>query len=115
MIGGSGEQLTLRVTAQYADIWNFAGGLVESFRHKSEVLDRHCREIGRDPRSIERSVQLRVDDADLAATRELVRRYIDAGATHLVLILRPPFPAGITHRLADEVIEPLCGGYRPGD
>ena len=114
VIGGSGEQLTLRVAAQYADIWNFAGGPVETFRHKSAVLDRHCQEIGRDPRSIERSVQLRIDDADLAATRELLRRYVDAGATHLVLILRPPFPEGITHRLADEVIEPLRAAYRPG-
>uniref|UniRef100_A0A831TAU0 LLM class F420-dependent oxidoreductase n=1 Tax=Thermorudis peleae TaxID=1382356 RepID=A0A831TAU0_9BACT len=114
VIGGSGEQLTLRVAAQYADIWNFGGGPVETFRHKSEVLDRHCLEIGRDPSSIQRSVQLWVDDADPAATRELARQYIDAGATHLVLILRPPFPEGVTHRLADEVIGPLRAAYQPG-
>ena len=26
VIGGGGEQLTLRVVAQYADVWNFIGG-----------------------------------------------------------------------------------------
>ncbi len=29
---------------------------------------------------------------------------LDAGATHLILNLRPPYPAGIVRRLADEVV-----------
>ncbi|MEZ4504415.1 MAG: hypothetical protein R2848_00845 [Thermomicrobiales bacterium] len=32
--GGGGEQLTLRVVAKYADIWNHGGAGVELFRHK---------------------------------------------------------------------------------
>ena len=47
VIGGSGEQLTLRVVAKYANIWNFAGGSVDTFRHKIEVLEGHCKAIGR--------------------------------------------------------------------
>src|SRR5690349_22469768 len=39
VLGGSGEQLTLRVVAQYASVWNFVGGPVDVFKHKSEVLD----------------------------------------------------------------------------
>lgn len=35
VIGGIGEQLTLRTVAQYASIWNFVGGSVESFRQKT--------------------------------------------------------------------------------
>jgi alkanesulfonate monooxygenase SsuD/methylene tetrahydromethanopterin reductase-like flavin-dependent oxidoreductase (luciferase family) len=31
VIGGSGEQLTLRVVARHAASWNFAGGSVEEF------------------------------------------------------------------------------------
>lgn len=57
VIGGSGEKLTLRVVAQYASIWNFVGGSAEDFRHKIEVLNGHCAAIGRDPATIERSIQ----------------------------------------------------------
>jgi hypothetical protein len=42
-------------------------------------------------------------DANLAATTETVQRFVDAGATHLILNLRPPYPDGIVARLADEV------------
>ncbi len=108
VLGGSGEQKTLRVVAQYADIWNYAGGPVEEFRHKNEVLDAHCQAIGRDPASIVRSVQFRIGpDDDLRAVREQVRGYVQAGATHLIPYLSPPYPAGIVRRLAEELVEPL--------
>jgi F420-dependent oxidoreductase-like protein len=103
VIGGGGEQLTLRVAAQYADIWNFAGGAIETFERKVRILHEHCAAVGRDPAAIRLSVQLPVDYANLAATTETVQRFVDAGATHLILNLRPPYPAGIVARLADEV------------
>src|ERR1051326_8235656 len=89
VIGGSGEQKTLRVVAQYANIWNFSGGSVEEFVHKNQVLDEHCAAVGRDPASIERSVQIRVDASDPASTRETMRGYIEAGATHVLCSLIP--------------------------
>ena len=107
VIGGSGEQLTLRMVAKYADIWNFVGGSTETFRHKNEVLDNYCAAIGRDPAAIERSVQVFADPDNLSDARDTVRDYITAGATHLILNLRAPYPQGIVHRLAEEVAEPL--------
>ncbi len=107
VIGGGGEQLTLRVVARYADVWNVTGGSVETFRHKNEVLEQHCAAIGRDPATIQRSIQLSVRYDDLVATRDAARGYIEAGATHIVLMLQPPYPEGVSHRLAQEVIEPL--------
>ncbi len=107
VIGGSGEQLTLRMVAKYADIWNFVGGSTESFRHKNEVLNNHCATVGRDPAAIERSVQVFADPDNLSEARDTVRDYITAGATHLILNLRAPYPQGIVHRLAEEVVEPL--------
>ena len=104
VIGGGGEQLTLRITARHADVWNFTGGAVETFQHKVRVLHEHCAAVGRDPGEIELSVQVPVDYADLGATVQTVQRFVDAGATHLVLNLRPPYPAGIVARLADEVV-----------
>jgi probable F420-dependent oxidoreductase len=55
LVGGSGERRTLRIVARYADIWHtFAEG--EAFRRKSMILDGYCRDLGRDPAEIERSV-----------------------------------------------------------
>ncbi|MGH9167629.1 MAG: LLM class F420-dependent oxidoreductase [Acidimicrobiia bacterium] len=57
-IGGGGEQLTLRVVAEQADYSNFGGGVLETFRHKSAVLERHCENVGRDFGEIGRSASL---------------------------------------------------------
>jgi alkanesulfonate monooxygenase SsuD/methylene tetrahydromethanopterin reductase-like flavin-dependent oxidoreductase (luciferase family) len=57
-IGGSGEKRTLRTVAQYADIWNADQDDVESFRRRNAILDEHCRAVGRDPASIERTAGL---------------------------------------------------------
>ncbi len=53
-IGGSGEQVTLRLVAKYADMDHVGGG-VENVRRKDEILVRHCEEVGRDPSEIERT------------------------------------------------------------
>ena len=54
LIGGGGEKVTLRITAQYADEWHVWGD-VATFAHKSAVLERHCENLNRDPASIARS------------------------------------------------------------
>jgi F420-dependent oxidoreductase-like protein len=53
-VGGGGEQVTLRIAARYADKTNWQVG-IDTFRHKSEVLRRHCDEIGRDFATITRT------------------------------------------------------------
>src|SRR2546430_12920362 len=107
VIGGSGEQLTLRIVAQYANIWNFVGGDIETFRHKNEVLNGHCAAIGRDPKTIERSIQTRVNYNNLNETKDGIRPYIKEGATHLILNLTAPYPENIVHSLAEAVTAPL--------
>lgn len=111
VIGGGGEKLTLRVVARYANIWNFAGGTVEDFRHKNAILDDHCAAIGRDPATIERSIQFLINPDDLRASRDALQSFIEAGATHLILNLRAPYPEGIVHMLAEEIAEPLSKEY----
>jgi probable F420-dependent oxidoreductase len=55
LIGGGGERKTLRLVARHADIWHGFGDAA-TVTHKHEVLDGWCREIGRDPAQIQRSV-----------------------------------------------------------
>ena len=55
-IGGSGEKLTLKVTAQHADRYDW--GHVPSlklYKHKLELLENHCKAVGRDFHEIEKS------------------------------------------------------------
>jgi probable F420-dependent oxidoreductase len=54
LIGGGGEKVTLRITAEHADIWH-GFGPPEVIRRKCAILDRWCAEVGRDPAEIERS------------------------------------------------------------
>jgi F420-dependent oxidoreductase-like protein len=104
VIGGGGEQFTLRVVAKYADIWNHGGVDVEMFTHKVEVLHRHCETIGRDPAEIELSVQARIDYEDIPGSLLVLQPMIEAGATHFILMCSYPYPEGIVATLADEII-----------
>lgn len=109
VIGGSGEQLTLRVVAKHADIWNFSGGTVETFRHKIEVLQGHCAAVGRNPAEIALGIQTRIDFDDLQASVNTIQEFVDAGATHIVLNLVAPYPASAVRRLVEEVIPAIRG------
>jgi len=51
LIGGGGEQRTLRTAARYADMWH-GFGTPAQIAHKIEVLRKHCTEVGRDPSEI---------------------------------------------------------------
>jgi F420-dependent oxidoreductase-like protein len=53
-IAGGGEKKTLRTAAKYAQYTNF-DATIETFKHKSEILQQHCRDVGRDFGEITRS------------------------------------------------------------
>ena len=64
LIGGAGEQKTLRLVAQYADACNlFARMGDDVVRAKLDVLQRHCDAVGRDYAAIEKTT---LDTAYLA-------------------------------------------------
>ena len=56
IIGGTGEKNTLKVTAKYADRfdWGFIPS-IDLYNHKLKVLENHCKTIGRDFYEIEKS------------------------------------------------------------
>lgn len=111
VIGGSGEQLTLGVVAKYANTWNFAGGSVDTFHHKIEVLEGHCKAIGRDPSEIEHSIQTMTNYQNLEETLNNIRPYIEAGANHIILNLRAPYPENIVQQVAEKIAKPLKAEY----
>lgn len=83
LIGGGGEQKTLRLVARHADAWHSFGNL-DTFTHKSAVLAERCVEIGRDPSEIERSIGVSL--ARLGTVDDLVA----AGATQLTMGFNGP-------------------------
>jgi F420-dependent oxidoreductase-like protein len=101
MVGGGGEKRTLRTLARYGDVMN-VGGTPEVVRHKIEVLEAHCADVGRDPAEITRTVftplALQDDPKKAAHLRELwgrgrteeerERTLPIGGAEHIVEVLR---------------------------
>jgi alkanesulfonate monooxygenase SsuD/methylene tetrahydromethanopterin reductase-like flavin-dependent oxidoreductase (luciferase family) len=84
-IAGGGEKKTLRTAALYAQYTNFDGS-PDVFKHKSEVLEAHCQEVGTDYGKIVRSANYNViigeTDKDvqdrLAWIRAHLERYVPA-------------------------------------
>ena len=84
MIGGSGERVTLRLVAQYADQLNTFGP-PENFKRKNDILNEWCTKVGRNPKDIERTVAVKPEEL------EKVSEYAAAGADHMIVMLSQPF------------------------
>lgn len=84
MIGGSGERVTLRLVAQYADQLNTFGP-PENFKRKNDILNEWCTKVGRNPKDIERTVAVKPEEL------EKVSEYAAAGADHMIVMLGQPF------------------------
>jgi F420-dependent oxidoreductase-like protein len=106
VIGTSGDRVGLRIAARHAQTWNMARATPEEFRRKSALLDEHCREIGRDPALIERSIQF-LPDAMQGDTAALARDFITAGATHLIFSCPTPYRAAGARQVWHEIVAPL--------
>jgi F420-dependent oxidoreductase-like protein len=97
-LGGTGERRMLRLVAEHADVWNLVdhSGLDEAVR-LSGVLDERCREVGRDPREIRRSVQFRPRPATVV---DEVKPWVSQGFTEIVLFIGPEQPLADLEQIA---------------
>ncbi|HXM57885.1 MAG TPA: LLM class F420-dependent oxidoreductase [Candidatus Dormibacteraeota bacterium] len=84
MIGGAGEKVTLKLTAQYADMWNTFPP-ADNWRRKNEILNEWCAKVGRDPAAVERTVSLS------PGAHEELDELLDAGAQHVIMRGIQPF------------------------
>jgi F420-dependent oxidoreductase-like protein len=82
LIGGGGEKRTLRLVAQYGDACNLFGD-PDTVRHKIEVLERHCADVGRDPAEITKTILFTAHDP--AAAADQVGAYIGVGVDGVVV------------------------------
>ncbi|HEX7492277.1 MAG TPA: LLM class F420-dependent oxidoreductase [Candidatus Limnocylindrales bacterium] len=89
LIGGGGEQKTLRLVAKYADACNVFGG-PDQLSHKYSVLRERCAEVGRPFEEIERTNLSSVDMASQSPA-EIIDRFgalAEVGVQHVIFGLR---------------------------
>jgi len=104
-IGGNGPTRTLRTVARFAQQWNSTAG-IEHWPAIKSTLDERCAEIGRDPSTIERSVNLRFDaSVGTTALAESAAAFAEAGADIGIVYLPVPHTAA--------VLEPIAQALRP--
>jgi F420-dependent oxidoreductase-like protein len=110
LIGGAGEKKTLRLVAQYADVWNSTVSDVDELKHKIDVLSRHCETVGRDSAQIRKTVGLFADPfEDTGGYLKTVERYAALGVQMINVGPLPgnPDPVGFVRRLGDELVPRL--------
>jgi alkanesulfonate monooxygenase SsuD/methylene tetrahydromethanopterin reductase-like flavin-dependent oxidoreductase (luciferase family) len=121
-IGAVGQSM-LSIAARYADTWNSLGGefnspperILENLRRQNEFVDSYCLEIGRDPKSLRRSLlvwgseALTVFDSD-EAFKEVVERYSRIGVSEFMFFhpdIAPEISSRAFKEIATEVIPEL--------
>jgi F420-dependent oxidoreductase-like protein len=133
-IGGSGEQVTLKLVARFADACNVGGGDPDVAARKLAVLRQHCDQVGRDYDSIIKSTSIEdivlvkqgeapeaaverahsAMDADFIGTAEeladRLRALAERGIDYVIVSFpRLAYDLEPLHRFADEVV-PLVNG-----
>jgi F420-dependent oxidoreductase-like protein len=101
LIGGGGEQKTLRLVAQYADACNIFGG-PDQLTHKFSVLRERCAEVGRPFEEIERT-NLQSVDLGRETPAQVVDRFrtlAEVGVQHVIFSL-----AGVSDLRNLEILE----------
>src|SRR5881296_989564 len=134
VIGGQGKRWIVPLVARYADGWNAVSGVTpDGIRERRAIIETECRRIGRSPCPSDVSVLLplvAITDIPLAgpvvrlgaralvkkevaqsllagspaAIQRRIREYADAGATEIILSLRPPFNRALLHRFAQDIM-----------
>ncbi|MEA2025190.1 MAG: LLM class flavin-dependent oxidoreductase [Chloroflexota bacterium] len=132
LIGGSGRKVTLRLVAEYADATNTRGSVEDIVEHDATLVE-HCKAVGRDEKTIERTIGMGTpfirdsreeaftvmadvfaDNGDaktwtgmpIGAVEHVVEHckpYLDQGYRHLIFGFPAPYDEETLERLATEV------------
>src|SRR6266851_966073 len=102
----------LRIVAEYADTWN-SFGTVDEMRERNGIVDEHCAAIGRDPKTIVRSLYgwatMMPSDPweSVEAFGDMVGRYAEAGVNEFLIDQPRPEQQAVLERVAAEVLPAL--------
>ena len=108
VLGAFGPRM-LRFAARYADTWN-AFGSPQEMRERNQMLDHFCREIGRDPETLDRSLYYWVPKTDAdpwvseQAFHDVLGPYIEAGMNQFILDQPRDDQINMLERVAAEVL-----------
>ena len=112
VMGAHGPRM-LRLVAKYADTWNSFASPDELHR-RNEQLTAICKEVGRDPASIKRSMFYGVRQspeenpwASVDAFDDYIGRYREAGMTEFILQLPSSDHVDIVERVASDILPKL--------
>ncbi len=117
MLGAFGPRM-LKIVARYADTWN-AFGTPQEMRERNQLLDEYCRDIGRDPDTLDRSLYYWVPKAaeDPWASKEafynVIEPYMEAGVNQFILDQPGDEQIGALDWLASDVM-PRYAKDKPG-
>jgi F420-dependent oxidoreductase-like protein len=134
VVGGKGKKWIMPLVAKYADGWNVPIGVSpEGVKKRLQIIHQECQRIGRTPCDPEVSVLLvlySISDVPLAgpvlhlgarvlagkgvarsvlagSAQEItdkIRAYVDAGASHIIVHIEPPYDPQLLRRFAKEVM-----------
>ncbi len=107
LIGGGGEEKTLRLVAKYGDACNLFAHDLDLLTHKLEVLRNHCNEIGRDYNSIEKTSLVRLSSSTAADNPDellkIANQLADVGISHIMIMASSDADVKSYEKLANTV------------
>ncbi len=103
-IGGRGEKRTLRAAARLADGWNAAYISAEEFGRLGGVLDHWCEVEGRDPATIERSVNISFTLGIDAGSVDRAVAGFDAEWGQMADVMRPGALIGTPDQAGEQIM-----------
>jgi len=134
VIGGKGKKWIMPLVARYADAWNVPIGVSpKGIKDRLQIVRDECQRVGRTPCDLEVQafmVLYTISDIPLAGSAirlgarllenkrvassilagspqeitDRIRTYVDAGATHVIMNLQPPYDPELLRRFAKEVM-----------
>jgi F420-dependent oxidoreductase-like protein len=108
LLGGSGEQKTLRLVAEHAGACNLFGADPDVIRHKLAVLRGHCETAGTDYDAIEKTVLVSLEDDGWQGLVRRAEALAPLGIDTVVTMPTGDDPVAGTTTLVEQVVPRLA-------